>query len=70
MKRKTSSFTAVGNDGRTYTVDVWTTMVQHQGRELPGSSEHLLANGDELFDVPGKNGQWEIASTGVVISRA
>ena len=69
MKKKTSSFSAKGNDGRTYTVDVWTFMREYQGRQIPGSHEYLLSNGDELFDVIGKDDQWTIASTGVVITK-
>lgn len=70
MKKKTDSFKATGDDGRTYTVDVWTNMVSHQDRDIPGSHEYLLSNGEELFDAPGREDQWEIASTGVVITKS
>lgn len=69
LKKKTSSLAAKGNDGRNYTVDVWTNFQNHLGKNLPGSDEYLLSNGDELIDVFGKDDQWQIASTGVVITK-
>lgn len=69
MKIKTDSFSATGNDGRIYTINIFTTMVEYQECYLPGSFEYLLSNGDELFNVPGFDNQWEIASTGVRITK-
>lgn len=69
MKEKTSNFQALGSDGKTYWVDVWTTMLTHNGHKIKGGREYLLANGDELFDVPGVDGQWDIASTNVRITK-
>lgn len=69
MKMKTESFSAQGNDGCIYTINIFTTMVEHQGRHLPGSFEYQLSNGDELFNVPGFDNKWEIASTGVRITK-
>ena len=68
-KKKTSSFQAKSEDGRVFTVDVWTTMILHRGNSLPGGSEYLLSNGDQLFDVPGTDNQWDIASTDVRITK-
>lgn len=70
MKNKTDSFRAKGDDGLMYTVNILTTMISHQGRQLSGSSEYQLENGDELFDVPGVDDQWDIASTNVRIIKA
>ena len=70
MKIKTDSFSANGNDGRIYTINIFTTMVEHQKCYLPGSLEYLLSNGDELFNVPGFDNKWEIAGTGVRITKA
>jgi len=67
MKKKTGSFRAKGDDGRMYTVDILTTMTAHKGRQLSGSFEYQLENGDELFDVPGVDDQWSIANTNVRI---
>lgn len=69
MKEKTGSFKAKGDDGVIYSVDIWTTKVSHNGHKLDGSYEYLLSDGDELFDVPGTDNQWDIASTDVRITR-
>lgn len=70
MKKKTDSFKGIGDDGRAYTVEVWTNMVSHRGQDIPGSREYLLSDGDELLDVLNRDDQWEIASAGVVITKA
>lgn len=69
MKKKTDSFSAKDVNGTIYTVDVWTNMISHQGRQIPSSSEYILSNGDDLFDVPGCENQWDIASTNIRITR-
>lgn len=69
MKTKTSSFQALGSDGKTYRVDVSTTMLSHNGQTIKGSREHLLSDGGELFDVPGVDGQWDIARTNIRITK-
>lgn len=69
MKTKTDSFSAKDINGTIYKVDVWTNMIPYKGRQISGSSEYLLSNGDNLFNVPGCEDQWDIASTNVRITR-
>lgn len=69
--QKTRNFKAIGTDGEVYWVDVWCSLIRApDGSTLKGPQSYKLSDGRELFNVNGKDDEWEIAGTNVCIRAA